>query len=74
MTFAYPDGVSELETRQLGGVLAVTVVGVGCNNFGRRVDAQGTARVVDAALAWRVCSLGSKSTGQRADSWHKAHS
>jgi aryl-alcohol dehydrogenase-like predicted oxidoreductase len=50
MTFAYPDGVSELETRQLGGVLAVTVVGVGCNNFGRRVDAQGTARVVDAAL------------------------
>src|SRR5580692_5601212 len=50
MTFAYPDGVSELETRQLGGVLAVTVVGVGCNNFGRRVDAQGTARVVNAAL------------------------
>jgi aryl-alcohol dehydrogenase-like predicted oxidoreductase len=26
------------------------VVGLGCNNFGRRVDAEGTARVVHAAL------------------------
>jgi aryl-alcohol dehydrogenase-like predicted oxidoreductase len=43
-------GVSEYETRPLGGVLEVTVVGVGCNNFGRRLDAAGTARVVHAAL------------------------
>jgi aryl-alcohol dehydrogenase-like predicted oxidoreductase len=43
--------VSELETRAIGGgVLQATVVGLGCNNFGRRVDAQGTARVVHAAL------------------------
>jgi aryl-alcohol dehydrogenase-like predicted oxidoreductase len=43
--------VSGLETRPIGGgVLQVTVVGLGCNNFGRRVDAEGTARVVHAAL------------------------
>ena len=28
----------------------VSVVGLGCNNFGRRVDERGTRRVVDAAL------------------------
>lgn len=32
------------------GSLDVTVVGLGCNNFGRRVDAGGTQAVVDAAL------------------------
>jgi aryl-alcohol dehydrogenase-like predicted oxidoreductase len=32
------------------GSLEVSVVGLGCNNFGRRIDAQGTAKVVDAAL------------------------
>ena len=32
------------------GSLNVTVVGVGCNNFGRRLDAQQTAVVVHAAL------------------------
>jgi aryl-alcohol dehydrogenase-like predicted oxidoreductase len=43
--------VSDLETRPVaGGVLQATVVGVGCNNFGRRVDAAGTARIVSAAL------------------------
>jgi aryl-alcohol dehydrogenase-like predicted oxidoreductase len=43
--------VSDLETRPVGGgVLQATVVGVGCNNFGRRVDAEGAARVVHAAL------------------------
>jgi len=43
--------VSDLETRPVGGgVLQATVVGVGCNNFGRRVDSEGTARVVHAAL------------------------
>ena len=32
------------------GSLRVSVVGLGCNNFGRRVDEDGTRRVVDAAL------------------------
>ncbi|HSU13086.1 aldo/keto reductase [Longimicrobium sp.] len=38
-----------METRRIGS-LEVSVVGLGCNNFGRRVDAAGTAAVVDAAL------------------------
>jgi aryl-alcohol dehydrogenase-like predicted oxidoreductase len=43
--------MSEQEKRQLGGgVLQVSVVGLGCNNFGRRLDAAGAARVVHAAL------------------------
>ena len=32
------------------GSLAVSGVGLGCNNFGWKLDAQATARVVDAAL------------------------
>jgi aryl-alcohol dehydrogenase-like predicted oxidoreductase len=42
---------NRLETRSLG-VLGpeVPVVGLGCNNFGRRVDLDGTRAVVDAAL------------------------
>jgi hypothetical protein len=32
------------------GTLEVSVVGLGCNNFGGRLDAAATARVVDAAL------------------------
>lgn len=32
------------------GSLEVSVVGVGCNNFGRKLDADGTAKVVNAAL------------------------
>ena len=32
------------------GPLQVSVVGLGCNNFGRRVDVDGTRAVVDAAL------------------------
>jgi aryl-alcohol dehydrogenase-like predicted oxidoreductase len=43
-------GMSQTDTRSLGGVLQVTVVGIGCNNFGRRLDAVGTATVVHAAL------------------------
>lgn len=39
-----------MEKRNIGS-LAVSVVGLGCNNFGQRVDAAGTASVVDAALA-----------------------
>jgi aryl-alcohol dehydrogenase-like predicted oxidoreductase len=43
--------MSDLETRPAGGgVLQATVVGIGCNNFGRRLDAAATARVVLTAL------------------------
>lgn len=38
-----------METRQIGS-LSVSVVGVGCNNFGRRLEADGVTAVVDAAL------------------------
>jgi len=38
-----------METRRIGS-LDVTVVGLGCNNFGRRCDEAQTRRVVDAAL------------------------
>jgi len=38
-----------METRVIGS-LEVSVVGLGCNNFGRRVDENGTRLVVDAAL------------------------
>jgi aryl-alcohol dehydrogenase-like predicted oxidoreductase len=38
-----------MRTRKLGP-LAVTVVGLGCNNFGGRLDEEGTKAVVDAAL------------------------
>jgi aryl-alcohol dehydrogenase-like predicted oxidoreductase len=40
-----------MEFRQLGrSGLRVSVVGVGTNNFGRRLDLDGARRVVDAAL------------------------
>jgi aryl-alcohol dehydrogenase-like predicted oxidoreductase len=45
-----------METRPIGS-LEVSVVGLGCNNFGRRVDADGTRRVVDAALEVGVTFL-----------------
>src|ERR1700730_17157927 len=38
-----------MEYRRLGS-LNVSRVGIGCNNFGWRIDAAGTAAVVDAAL------------------------
>ncbi|HEY2806963.1 MAG TPA: aldo/keto reductase [Gemmatimonadales bacterium] len=38
-----------MEMRRIGS-LEVTVVGIGCNNFGGRVDQAGTTAVVDAAL------------------------
>lgn len=38
-----------METRRIGS-LEVTIVGLGCNNFGRRVDAAGTSAVINAAL------------------------
>ncbi|HEX6459450.1 MAG TPA: aldo/keto reductase [Thermoleophilaceae bacterium] len=41
--------MADPEHRVLGG-LSVSAVGLGCNNFGRRVDLEGTRAVVDAAL------------------------
>jgi hypothetical protein len=42
---------TNMERRRLGGSgLWVSEVGVGCNNFGGRMDAAGTRAVVDAAL------------------------
>lgn len=38
-----------MRSRKIGS-LEVSVVGLGCNNFGRRLDAQQSARVVQAAL------------------------
>jgi aryl-alcohol dehydrogenase-like predicted oxidoreductase len=38
-----------MKTRKIGS-LDVTIVGLGCNNFGWRIDAVATATVVDAAL------------------------
>ena len=39
-----------MEQRKIGS-LPVTVVGIGCNNFGTRIDEKRTEEVVDAALA-----------------------
>src|SRR4051812_14735218 len=45
-------------TRRLGDSdLDVGLLGLGCNNFGRRVDLAGTRRVVDAALEEGVTFL-----------------
>jgi aryl-alcohol dehydrogenase-like predicted oxidoreductase len=39
-------------TRPFGSTgLTLSALGLGCNNFGRRLDLEGTRRVVDAALA-----------------------
>lgn len=38
-----------MEKRKIGS-LEVSAVGLGCNNFGRRLDAQATQAVVDAAI------------------------
>ena len=38
-----------METRRIGSLNA-TIVGIGCNNFGGRIDFEATQRVVDAAL------------------------
>jgi aryl-alcohol dehydrogenase-like predicted oxidoreductase len=43
--------MSEMSYRRLGASgLVVSVVGLGCNNFGRKLDAEGTRAVVDAAF------------------------
>ncbi|MET0426581.1 MAG: aldo/keto reductase [Actinoplanes sp.] len=43
--------MSEMNYRRLGtSGLVVSVVGIGCNNFGRKLDVDGTREVVDAAI------------------------
>jgi len=43
--------MSEMSYRRLGtSGLVVSVVGLGCNNFGRQLDLDGTQAVVDAAI------------------------
>jgi aryl-alcohol dehydrogenase-like predicted oxidoreductase len=43
--------MSDMSYRRLGtSGLVVSVVGIGCNNFGRKLDVDGTRAVVDAAL------------------------
>ena len=50
--------MSSLPTRPLGNSgLQTSVVGLGCNNFGRRVDLAGTRAVVDTALEEGVTFL-----------------
>lgn len=39
-----------MDTRKIGS-LTVSVIGLGCNNFGGRIDEAATKRVVDAAIA-----------------------
>ena len=51
MRLCYRHAIADLPTRPLGDSgLRVPVVGLGCNNFGRRVDLDGTRAVVDAAI------------------------
>lgn len=45
-----------MRTRPIGSLQA-SVIGLGCNNFGRRVDAAGTKSVLDAAIAVGVTFL-----------------
>jgi aryl-alcohol dehydrogenase-like predicted oxidoreductase len=43
--------ITQLPTRRLGdSELEVSAAGLGCNNFGRRLDPEGTAAVLEAAL------------------------
>ena len=38
-----------MQTRKVGS-LHVSAVGLGCNNFGWRIDAEASAKVIDAAI------------------------
>ena len=50
--------MNEMNTRPLGDSgIQVSVVGLGCNNFGRRVDLAGTRAVIDAAVGDGVTFL-----------------
>jgi aryl-alcohol dehydrogenase-like predicted oxidoreductase len=55
--------MADLPTRPLGDSgLEVSIVGLGCNNFGRRLDLQGTRAVVDTAIAEGVTFLDTADT------------
>ena len=50
--------MSEMNTRPLGDSgIDASIVGLGCNNFGRRVDLTGTRAVIDAAIGDGVTFL-----------------
>jgi aryl-alcohol dehydrogenase-like predicted oxidoreductase len=61
--------VNTLPKRGLGrSGVEVSVCGLGCNNFGRRVDLDGTRRVVDAALEHGVTFFDTANTYGRGQS------
>src|SRR5947207_2966734 len=48
---SFPGGTNALELRNLGrSGLRVSAIGLGCNNFGMRIDLEATRRVVHKAL------------------------
>ncbi|MBA3889673.1 MAG: aldo/keto reductase [Gemmatimonadaceae bacterium] len=49
-TATSPDAAAIVHTRRIGS-LDVSAVGLGCNNFGWRIDEQASHAVIDAALA-----------------------
>ena len=55
--------MADLMKRSLG-VLGpeVSVIGLGCNNFGRRVDLAGSRAVVDAAIEQGITFLDTSNT------------
>ncbi|HEX3831790.1 MAG TPA: aldo/keto reductase [Solirubrobacteraceae bacterium] len=58
-----------METRPLGGSgLQTSVIGLGCNNFGRRVDLDGTRTVVDEALEQGITFFDTANTYGRGQS------
>jgi aryl-alcohol dehydrogenase-like predicted oxidoreductase len=59
----------DVPTRELGiSGIRTSVVGLGCNNFGRRVDLNGTRAVVDAALEEGVTFFDTANTYGRGQS------
>lgn len=44
------DGMADVMEKRMIGELEISLAGLGCNNFERRIDAARTRRVVDAAL------------------------
>src|SRR5262245_20663001 len=48
-SFGHSKGETRMETRRIGS-LEVTVVGLGCNNFGWKLDEELSAAVLESAL------------------------
>jgi aryl-alcohol dehydrogenase-like predicted oxidoreductase len=58
-----------MDTRPLGGSgLHTSVIGLGCNNFGRRIDLDGTRAVVDEALEQGITFFDTANTYGRGQS------